>query len=119
MPNTGIAEVEQRGIQLRGALGVHTGRAAGQHDGLRILGLDLLDAGGVRDDLGVHPRLADPARDQLRVLRAEVDHQHGAGGGGLHRPSLVAGWPPDLQATPVVRSTGPRLWQIERVCVME
>ena len=75
------AEVEQRGIQLRGALGVDTGRAAGQHDGLRVLGLDLLDGRGVRDDLGVHPRLADPASDQLRVLRAEVDHQHGAGRG--------------------------------------
>ena len=29
-------EVEQRGVQLRGTLGVDTGRAAGQHDGLRV-----------------------------------------------------------------------------------
>jgi len=29
----------------------------------------------VRDDLGVDPRLADPAGDQLGVLRTEVDHQ--------------------------------------------
>ena len=72
-------EVEQRGIQLRSAVGVHAGRPAGQHDGLRILGLDLLDARGVRDDLRIHPRLADAAGDQLRVLRAEVDHQDGAG----------------------------------------
>ena len=87
----GQAEVEQRGVQLRGAVGVDAGRAARQHDGLRILGLDLLDARGVRDDLRVHPGLADAARDQLRVLRAEVDHQDGAGRCGFHRPSLVAG----------------------------
>ena len=30
--------------------------------------------GGVRHDLGVDPRLADPAGDQLGVLGAEVDH---------------------------------------------
>ena len=29
----------------------------------------------VRDDLGVDARLAHPPRDQLGVLRAEVDHQ--------------------------------------------
>ena len=75
------AEVEQRRVELRGAVGVHAGRAAGQHDGLRILGLDLLDGRGVRDDLGVHPRLADPPGDQLRILRAEVDHQHRTGRG--------------------------------------
>ncbi len=42
-----------------------------------ILGLDLVDGRGVRDDLRVHPCLADPPRDQLRVLGAEVDHQNG------------------------------------------
>ncbi len=88
------AEVEHRGVQLRRALGVHTGRAAGQHDGLWVFGLDLLDGGGVGYDLRVHPRLADAARDQLRVLRAEVDHQHGAGGCGLHLLSLRAGTAP-------------------------
>ncbi len=72
-------EVEQRGIQLRRAVGVDTRGASGQHDGLRVLGLDLLDGGGVGDDLRIHPRLADPSRDQLRVLRAEVDHQDRAG----------------------------------------
>ena len=75
------AEVEHRRIELRCAVGVHAGRAAGQHDGLRILGLDLLDGRGVRDDLRVHPGLADPARDQLRVLRAEVDDEDRTGRG--------------------------------------
>ena len=73
-------EVEEFGIQLRGAFGVDTGRPAGQHHGARIPGLDLLDAGGVRDDLRVHPRLPDATRDQLCVLRAEIDDQHGTGG---------------------------------------
>ena len=30
----------------------------------------------MRDELRVDPRLAHAARDQLRVLPAEVDHQH-------------------------------------------
>ena len=81
------------GIELRGAVGVHAGRATGQHDGLRVLGLDLVDGRGVRDDLRVHPRLADPPRDQLRILRAEVDHEHRTGRGRrlrFHGLSLVA-----------------------------
>ena len=73
-------EIEDAGVQLRRAVVVDAGRSAGQHDGLRVAGLDLLHTGGVRDHLGVHPRLADPSRDQLRVLRSEVDHQYGTGG---------------------------------------
>ena len=72
-------QIEQRRIQLRRTVGVHAGRAAGEHDGLRIAGLDLFDRRGVRDDLGEHPRLADAARDQLGVLRAEIDDENGAG----------------------------------------
>ena len=34
-------QVEQRRVELRSAVGVHTGRPAGQHDRLRVLGLDL------------------------------------------------------------------------------
>ena len=71
-------------------LGVHAGRAAGQHDRLRIAGLDLVDRRGVRNDLGVHPRLAHPARDQLGVLRTEIDDENGTGRCGIHRHSLVA-----------------------------
>jgi len=33
---------------------------------------------GVRDELGVDARLPDAARDQLRVLAAEVDDEDGA-----------------------------------------
>jgi len=44
----------------------------------------------VRDDLGVDVALADPSRDQLRVLRPQVDDQDGA---LVIVRSLVAQWP--------------------------
>ena len=69
-------EVEQRRVELRRTLRVDTGRSAGQHHRLRFARFDLLDCGGVRNHLGVDPRLAHPSRDQLRILRTEVDHQH-------------------------------------------
>ena len=91
MPNTGTSEVEQRRVELRGTVGVHAGRAAGQHDRRGFLGHDLLDGRGVRDDLGVHPRLAHPPGDQLRVLRAEVDDEDGSGLLGLRHPNSLSG----------------------------
>jgi hypothetical protein len=36
----------------------------------------------VRDDLGIHLALADPARDQLRILGPEVDDENGVEGVG-------------------------------------
>ena len=39
---------------------------------------DLGRGGGVRHDLAVDAGLAHAAGDQLRVLRAEVDDEHGA-----------------------------------------
>ena len=40
-------------------------------------------AESVRDDLGVDVELADPASDELCVLRAEVDDEHGRTGGAV------------------------------------
>ena len=71
-------QVEHPRIELGGAVGVDTGRPAGQHDRLRVFGLDLLQRGGMRDHLGEDPGLPDTTRDQLRVLGAEIDHQDGA-----------------------------------------
>ncbi len=68
--------LEQPGLDPRRALCVHRLRPAGQHDRLRVPGQHLLDRHRVRHDLGVHLGLADPARDQLRVLRPEVDNQN-------------------------------------------
>ena len=47
----------------------------------RVLRRDLGRGGRVRHDLAVDARLAHAARDQLRVLRAEVDDEDGALGG--------------------------------------
>jgi hypothetical protein len=77
------AGLEQLGVHERGARRVHGGGAAGQDDGRRVLGEHLLDRERVRHDLRVHLRLAHPARDELGVLRAEVDDDDRAGGLGL------------------------------------
>jgi hypothetical protein len=74
------SEVEQRRVEPRGAVGVHAGGPAGEHHRLRIAGLDLLDRGGVRNDLGIHPGLrtrramscAYCARSRSRAPDAEI-----------------------------------------------
>ena len=77
-----VAHAEDRGpgredgrVDGRRALLVDRGRAAGQDDRLRLAGQHLGHRHRVGHDLGVDPRLAHPARDQLGVLRPEVDHQ--------------------------------------------
>ena len=60
-----------------GAPGSNT--EAGPPDGinrLRILGQDLVDRHGMRDQLGVHACFAHAAGDELGVLGAEVDDKH-------------------------------------------
>ncbi len=53
----------------------HAVRAAREHDALRREAADEIVADVVRMDLAVDVRLAQAARDQLRVLRAEVEDQ--------------------------------------------
>ena len=72
------AEVEHPRIQMRRALLVHGRRPARQDDAGGAHLAELGDRDVVRDDLGVDVTLADPPRDQLRVLRPEVDDQDGA-----------------------------------------
>ena len=102
-----VADAERRDagrehgrVDRRGARGVDRGGTAGQDDGGRSPGEHLLDRHRVRHDLAVDPRLADPAGDELRVLRAEVDDQdrgravgrRGRGRlGGAHRVILPRG----------------------------
>jgi hypothetical protein len=73
----GDARAEQRGIDVRRSLRVDRRRAARQDDRRGPAGEDLGDRHRVRHDLAVHVRLADPTRDQLRVLRPEVDDEDG------------------------------------------
>ena len=70
------AELEDRRVEPRRAVGVDRRGAAGEDQRGRVAPPDLLDGDAVRDELGVDARLAHAARDQLRVLAAEVDHQH-------------------------------------------
>ena len=72
------AEVEDAGVERRGARLVDRRRSAGEDDADRVLRGDVVGRRGVRDDLAVDARLAHAARDELGVLRAEVDDEHGA-----------------------------------------
>ena len=74
------AELEDLRIALRRAVGVHARRAAGEDQPLRRELAHPLGRDVVPHDLAVHVLLADPAGDQLDVLRAEVEHEHPLGG---------------------------------------
>ena len=70
------AGVDDLGRELRRAGLMHGCRAAGEDDGLgqhrREGGLGLVE----RHDLGIDACLPHPPRDQLGVLRAEIDDEH-------------------------------------------
>ncbi|GAA3088231.1 hypothetical protein GCM10020254_36090 [Streptomyces goshikiensis] len=93
----GDTGLEDRTVQLRGALFVHGGRAAGEDDRLGVLGQHLGHGHGAGHDLAVDPCLADAAGDELGVLGAEVDDENrvrgavvGGGGGFWHGAGLPA-----------------------------
>ena len=67
--------VEESGVEFRGAVGIHGAGAAGEDERFGVLREDFARAHRVRDDLGVNVRFADPARDELRVLRTKIDDE--------------------------------------------
>src|SRR5262249_5439217 len=69
------AQLEHRRVGRRGAGGQGAGRSARQHDRLRVQLADARDRQGAGMDLAVDGLLADAARDQLGVLRAEIQNQ--------------------------------------------
>ena len=71
------AQIEDLGVELRGVVDVHAHGAAGEDDALGRVGLDALDGHVVRHELRVHAALAHAARDELAVLRPEVEHEDG------------------------------------------
>ena len=73
----GNAELEDAGIERRRPRLVHARRTTAQDDARGMLRGDLGGRDRVRHDLAVHAGLAHAASDQLRVLRAEVDDEHG------------------------------------------
>src|SRR5829696_755032 len=74
-------ETEQLGAQPRGPLGVHGGRAPGEDQAEGLAPEDLLERRVVGQQLREDAALAHPPSDELRVLAAEVEHEHLLGGG--------------------------------------
>ncbi len=72
------AELEDGRIDPRRPLRVDGGGTTREDQRDRVAVAYLLGGRAVADELGVDAGLAHPSRDQLRVLAAEVDHQHGA-----------------------------------------
>src|SRR4029077_19726673 len=70
------AELEDRGVAVRRALRVDRGGTTGEDQRRGVSPGDLRGGRPVGDELGVHPGLADATCDQLRVLPAEVQHEH-------------------------------------------
>src|SRR5690606_9060865 len=94
-----VADAESRNPELEDA-GVEVGRAglvdargsAREHDTYGVLRGELGGGDGVRHDLAVHARLAHAPRDELSVLGAEVDDEHGTLSRFAHAlTSLAAG----------------------------
>ena len=69
-------EREEPVIDPRSALGVHRRRPTGEDQRDRVPAPDLLRAERVRHQLGVDAGIADAPGDQLRVLPAQVEHEH-------------------------------------------
>ena len=74
----GHAELEQLRVDLRRVVGVDRRRPAAQDQRERAARTDAGRVIRVGDELGVDPALPHPPGDQLRVLAAEVDDEHGA-----------------------------------------
>jgi len=71
----GDAELEDLGIDHWGAGLLDAVGAAGEDDSLGPEGADLLERHRAGVDLAVDVQLPDPAGDELRVLRPEVEDQ--------------------------------------------
>ena len=69
--------VDDGRIELRRPGLVDARRAAGEDDRGRLAGQHLGGRHGVRDDLGVHLRLAHATGDELGVLSPEIDDENG------------------------------------------
>ncbi len=68
-------ELEQVGREGRRPRLVDRGRASGEHQPLGPALADRVGRGGRRQQLGEDPAVADPPRDQLRVLPSEVKNE--------------------------------------------
>ena len=65
--------------RLRPALGMHRMRRAGKDDAARLEVGDALRVAVEGEDLAIDPRLAQPPRDELGHLRAEIEDEDAVG----------------------------------------
>ncbi len=73
----GHAELVDAGVDLRGVIGVDGGGAAAEDQRRRVPRAERGRGRAVADELRVDAGLADPAGDQLRILAAQIDDEHG------------------------------------------
>ena len=71
-------ELEDAGVEIRRAVGVHRRGTAGEDERRRVPGRDLRGRQAMPDEFRVDACLAHAARDQLAVLAAEIDDEDGA-----------------------------------------
>jgi hypothetical protein len=71
------AELEQLGGALRRTLFRHAARSTREDDADGVASANGIDWGVERHDLGEHRQLSQAPRDELRVLRAEVQNENG------------------------------------------
>ena len=70
-------QLKDGGVHMGGLLVVHTVGAAGEDKADGLHGFQLLQRGGIGLNLAVHAALTDPAGNELIVLAAEVQNDHG------------------------------------------
>jgi hypothetical protein len=73
----GGAELEERRVETRRARLGDAARTAGEDDPGRLPGAQPLERRIEGHDLRIDRQLAQPSRDQLRVLRAEIQDENG------------------------------------------
>src|SRR3954451_1898316 len=76
-PERRNAEAEETRVSLRSTFRIDGGRPATEDERVRVERAHLLGRERVRNELRVDAALAHATRDQLGVLPAEVDDEHG------------------------------------------
>jgi hypothetical protein len=72
----GQAHVENRSVGQRRFFRIHAGRSAGENDAARSQRGDFGRGRVIAEDDGIHVALANAARDDLRVLRTEIENNN-------------------------------------------
>ena len=75
----GNAEIEDSGVALRRAFGMNAGGSTAKNDCRRIVRLDFVDRRAIGQNQAEYLRLTHAPRDQLAVLRAEIENHYRIG----------------------------------------